>query len=272
MQSESNCKYRHIILDFKILNKEKKHLRLGLVGRRLSHSFSKKYFEEEYHEPYTLIELDDLTELTEVIEDLGLDGFNVTIPFKRDIVPMLDGIDPAAREIGAVNTVVVRKGNDEGKPKMYGYNTDAPAFLDTLRPHLIERHRRALVLGSGGASCAVAWALRQLGIEYRVVSRSAEANPRCISYNEARALVMNGGYTIIINTTPAGMYPQCDESPWQWPELIDSHHLCYDLIYNPSPTLFLQKASKRGAKTVDGLAMLHRQADLAYKIWTSATQ
>lgn len=240
-------------------------LSLGLIGRKLSHSFSKRYFGEKYGiSTYSLIELASLAELPEAIESFHLDGFNVTIPYKRDIIPMLDEVDPVAKEIGAVNTVVVRG--------LKGYNTDAPAFLETLRPLLSIHHKRAIILGTGGASLAVSWALEQLGIEYRTVSRSPLAHSNSISYDEARDLVEQEDYNIIINATPVGMYPKNDATPWCWPELLNTRHLCYDLIYNPSPTLFLQQAASNGATVVDGLAMLHCQADLAYKLWASKIQ
>lgn len=246
-------------------------LRLGLIGQRLSHSFSKKYFEEEYHIPYELIEIDNIKDLPDALEEKHLNGFNVTIPYKRDIIPLLDELEPAAREVGAVNTVVRRRMED-GSWSLRGYNTDAPAFLQTLKPFLSPQHNKALILGSGGASHAVAWALRHLGIEYRIVSRAPLPYSNHISYDEARKLVEKEKYTLIVNATPVGMFPNCDASPWPWPELLKPSHICYDLIYNPSPTLFLKQAVSCGASAIDGLAMLHRQADLAYKIWTSEIQ
>lgn len=252
------------------IHKEKGILNLGLIGRKLLHSFSKKYFEEKYGiSTYELVELDTIGELPEAVERLDLNGFNVTIPYKCDIIPLLDKIDPSAHEIGAVNTVVRYK-KDDNRWGLHGYNTDAQAFRDTLQPHLLPHHRHALILGSGGASRAVAWALGQLGIEYQIVSRSPLSHPATISYDKARELVAGGDYTVIVNTTPVGMYPVCDATPWPWTELIGSQHLCYDLIYNPSPTLFLEQAAGRRAKTIDGLAMLHRQADLALEIWERA--
>lgn len=255
------------MLTYNNIHKEVAALNLGLVGRKLSHSFSKKYFDEKYGiSTYRLIEIDSIGELYRRVEELELNGFNVTIPYKCDIIPLLDKTDPTARGIGAVNTVARRKTGD-GRWELCGYNTDAPAFRDTLQPHLSSHHRHALVLGSGGASRAVAWALRQLGIDYRIVSRSPLSHPGTISYDKARELAAGEDYTVIVNTTPVGMHPACDATPWPWPELIGSQHLCYDLIYNPSPTLFLEQAARMGARTIDGLAMLHRQADLALEIW-----
>ena len=270
----------------------------GLVGKSLSHSYSKKYFEEKFAElgiddSYELIEIDDIGELKGVVSRMGLTGFNVTIPYKCDIIPLLDEIDPVAREIGAVNTVVVKSYTTAGMrsaPKLIGYNTDAPAFMETIRdvisaagmPHLL----KALILGSGGASRAAQWAIEKMGIEYRIVSRNAARDVRSyhdksaqsplraplelVPYDEAGRLMEKEGYNIIVNATPVGMYPDVDASPWPYPELLDNRHLCYDMIYNPSPTLFLQQAAEQGAATMGGLEMLHRQADLAYKIWSSA--
>lgn len=279
----------------------------GLVGKSLSHSYSKKYFEEKFaalgiDESYELIEIDDIGELEGVVSRLGLTGFNVTIPYKCEIMPLLDEIDPVAREIGAVNTVVVNNSyttaGTRSAPRLVGYNTDAPAFMETIRdvisaagmPHLL----KALILGSGGVSRAAQWAMEKMGIEYRIVSRNAartsistplelgtkdgaathkstlRAPLELVPYGEVGGLVEKEGYNIIVNATPVGMYPKVDESPWPFPELLDARHLCYDMVYNPSPTLFLRQAAEQGAATMGGLEMLHRQADLAYKIWSSA--
>lgn len=252
-------------------------LNLGLIGQKLSHSFSKQYFLEKYGiATYSLIELTTLSELHSAISRLHLDGFNVTIPYKREIIPLLNDIDPIAKEIGAVNTVVVKRihrqdsqsQNKTEQIRLIGYNTDAPAFLETLQSHIEPHHNKALILGTGGASLAVSWALRQQGIEYRFVSRTPHGT--FISYDTARELLKNDDFSIIINATPVGMYPNCEASPWPFPELLNRHHLCYDLIYNPSPTLFLKEAESRGAKTLNGLAMLHLQADLALKIWNTS--
>ena len=245
----------------------------ALLGRHLSHSFSKIYFEEKFRRlnleggSYKLVETEDLSSIHSLVSELTLDGFNITIPYKVDIIPLLDAVDPTALETGAVNTVLVSQGKS-----LTGFNTDAQAFMETLTPHLKPWHDKALILGTGGAARAVAWALRRLNISYRFVSRNPE---RDFSEGIDKSLVTSyeGAYKtasdhlLIINATPLGMFPNCHATPWQHDELFTPRHLCFDLVYNPSPTLFLQQANKRGATTIDGLAMLHRQADLAFDIW-----
>lgn len=242
----------------------------ALIGKNLRHSFSKKYFETKFsslglHDYlYNLIDMPSLDMLHETITSLALDGFNVTIPYKKEIVPMLDAIDPVAAEIGAVNTVKVEHSN-----RLHGFNTDAPAFLHTLHPilttHISPSPHKALILGTGGAAQAVAWALRKLGIGYNFVSRNPQQHLNAISYNDA--LSKTHEITIIINTTPLGMFPNCEVSPWPDAKLISQQHLCYDLVYNPSPTLFLKQAGRQGATIKDGLEMLHLQADLSFRLW-----
>lgn len=249
-------------------------IHLGLIGKSLSHSFSKDYFEKRFEVEslqgcsYGLFEMPSLEGLRNQVETFSLDGFNVTIPYKVEILPLLDSIDPVAAQVGAVNTVKVDRTYD-GALHLCGYNTDAPAFLDTIRPLLAPHHRQALILGTGGASKAVAWALQQLGIKHLFVSRTPDGKPQTIGYDDPQ--LRDQSNTIIVNTTPVGMYPDCNASPWPYPNLLTPSHLCYDLVYNPSPTLFLKHALGKGAATKDGLGMLHRQADLAWQIWTNET-
>lgn len=245
----------------------------ALIGERLSHSFSKAYFDAKFANSetddysYRLLELTTLEGLRERVQELHLDGFNVTIPYKKQILHLLDEVDPIAAAIGAVNTVKVE--HRDNRLMLKGYNTDAPAFFETLRPMLRDWHRKALILGTGGASKAVAWALRQLGIAHLFVSRTplhhADPDAHIVAYDEAFRLA--DSHLLIVNCTPVGMYPHTDDSPWKAPEMLTSRHLCYDLIYNPSETRFLSDAANRGAITVNGLTMLHRQADRAYSIW-----
>jgi len=244
----------------------------GLIGKHLAHSFSERYFTDlfrksELHDcHYSLYEISTLDHLHQLIADRRLDGFNVTIPYKVDIIPMLDSIDTVAQQIGAVNTVVVeRRGVDI---KLHGFNTDAPAFGETLQPLLKPHHRNALILGTGGASKAVAWALQGLKISFKTVSRTPANHPGTIDYDEAEHMAV-AEPCIIINATPAGMFPDCNMTPWPHDNILTTNHLCYDLVYNPSPTLFMRQASERGATVCDGLAMLHRQADLAFELFIS---
>lgn len=253
-------------------------MNLGLIGHKLGHSYSKTYFEHKFealqlHDAtYQLIELDGLNALPEAIERLHLDGFNVTIPYKRALLPLLDSLSPTASAVGAVNCVTVRWRGD-GSYSLEGHNTDAPALLATLRPLLQPWHRQALILGSGGAARAAAWALRQQGIGYCYVSRQPfdadlPDGEQVVGYDALSAMPLQE-FTLLINATPVGMHPSPDATPWPYPHLIGPRHLCYDLIYNPAPTLFLKEAALRGATTKDGLEMLHRQAELSWTLWNA---
>ena len=245
--------------------------RYALIGKQLSHSFSQVYFHEKFASEhldgysYDLLEMEDLSNLRKIVEEKGLDGFNVTIPFKVDILPLLDETDSTARQIGAVNTVKVYR--SDGHTHLKGYNTDAPAFAETLKPMLKPHHRSALILGTGGAAQAVAFGLEQLGIDHLFVSRKPHSTSQ-IDYPTAYSQASR--HTIIINATPLGMFPNCSASPWERPELLTPQHICYDLVYNPSPTRFMQEAAQRGATVQDGLPMLHSQAERAFCRWTSS--
>lgn len=247
----------------------------GLIGRHLSHTFSPGYFAEKFarediNARYIAIELPDIGDVMELIAQYpNLRGFNVTIPYKQQIIPYLDFIDPAAAEVGAVNVVKITRGGDAGV-SLSGYNTDVAGFARSLVP-LLETdraagrpHEAALVLGTGGASKAVIYALRQLGIAPQPVSRHASQG--VLTYADLTPGVM-AGHTLIVNTTPLGMYPEthrCPDIPYG---LITPDFLCYDLIYNPVETLFLKKAAAQGARTSNGLEMLHLQADASWEIW-----
>lgn len=249
-------------------DKHSRACRYALIGASLSHSFSKSYFEQKFRQlhsddTYSLVELDSLERLWQAVA--GLDGFNVTIPYKQAILPLLDSLDPVAAEVGAVNVVKVLR--SASKTVLRGYNTDSPAFLRTLTPMADPDIHSALILGTGGAAQAVAWALRKLGIQYSFVSRNPHGTNQ-ITYDEA--YLAAPGRELIVNATPVGTSPDVDSSPWQRQELLTPRHICYDLVYNPAPSAFLRQASAAGARTADGLAMLHLQADLAFQIWQSA--
>ena len=240
----------------------------ALIGRQLSHSFSKVLFEERFGSEgmrYDLVELESLDGLRDEVERRRLDGFNVTIPYKTDILPLLDAVSDEARRIGAVNTVRVDR--EGGAMRLVGFNTDAPAFAESIGPMLRPHHRKALILGTGGAARAVAYALETLGLDILFVSRqsSIEFPFEVIGYNFAYELA--DLYTVIVNATPVGMFPDCSQSPWQRPSLLGPDHLCFDLIYNPSPTRFLSEASRFGAVTKDGFEMLQLQAQKSWHIW-----
>lgn len=235
----------------------------ALIGRSLGHSFSKRYFDDLFSRrglphTYRLVEIPAITLLGTAIEENQLSGLNITIPYKEQVIPLLDGISAQAQAIGACNVVRV-----QGR-QLIGFNTDAPAFQSTLEPLLKPCHTSALVLGTGGASKAVAYALRQLGIDHTLVSRTPEAGQ--LSYPQAAEQIQS--HKLIINCTPVGTTPDIDSTPWPWPQKLTPDHLCYDLVYNPSATRFLREAQQQGAALQNGLAMLHAQADLSYQIWT----
>lgn len=238
---------------------------LGLIGNKLGHSWSQQWFEAMFRREgicgasYSPFELPSLNDIRSWAAEKKLDGFNVTIPYKQDIIPFLDELDPTVSAIGAANCIEIRQ------QRLIGHNTDAPAFLQTLQPLLRPCHSQALVLGSGGASKAVSFALHQLGISHIVVSRHPENGNNTIGYDQAANLA--NSHLLIINTTPVGMWPNTESSPWPHPHLLTPQHLCYDLIYNPKETRFLIEARQQGAATQNGLAMLHRQAELSWEHW-----
>ncbi|MCR4828581.1 MAG: shikimate dehydrogenase [Bacteroidales bacterium] len=248
-------------------------LHFALIGSKLSHSWSQHWFDDQCRDrgiddrDYALVELDSLDALRAVVAERRLRAFNVTIPYKRAILPLLDELSPESAAIGAVNVVEVRR-NGDGSLRLYGRNTDAPAFLQTLSTLLQPWHRHALILGTGGAAHAVAWALERCHIGYRYVSRTP-AKPDELSYSDAVALAADkerpDAPHLVVNATPVGMsgtpWQAC--SPWPRPDLWSPRHLCYDLIYNPGQTPFLRDAAAHGAATANGLDMLHRQALLS---------
>ena len=237
----------------------------GLIGKTLKHSWSPQWFNKMFADnkieaEYQLYELPELGDLHRWANHLELDGFSVTIPYKESIIPQLDEIDSHAQAIGAVNCVEVNNG------KLIGHNTDAPAFAETLKPLLKPWHTNGLILGTGGASKAVSNALKELGIDYKFVSRKGPTLPNTISYNDAFALAKE--WYLIVNTTPLGMFPNNALTPWTDVHMLGAKHLCYDLIYNPEETRFMLDSELCGANVQGGLPMLHRQAELAWAIWS----
>ncbi len=249
----------------------------ALIGKPLGHSWSQRLFEEAVPADvadYRLFELPSLDGLRQWVTDNDISGFNVTAPYKEAILPYLDTLTSEAKEISAVNCVKVVEG------KLIGYNTDAPAFQQTLGKHLspLTSHLSpsALILGTGGAARAVAHALSQMGIDYTFVSRHPERlkvkgeRLKVISYAELTDFTSHlSPFTLLINATPVGTWPNVDDSPLppNFQFSIFNFQLVYDLIYNPSPTLLMRQAAERGAKVVDGLAMLRLQAELSRDIF-----
>ena len=244
------------------LQSEMKHF--ALIGRALTHSYSKDYFDAQHFADanYTLCPMPSLDGLRRWVEHDGIDGFNVTVPYKQEVIAHLDALSPEAEAIGAVNCVVVEEG------RLIGHNTDAPAFLQTIQNSEF-KIQNSLILGTGGAAHAVAYTLEQLGIAYQFVSRTPGRHPNAIGYNQLPTLHFSLP-TLIVNATPVGMYPDINSTPLPLTPLsLPSHSslLVYDLVYNPSPTLLLRQAAALGAQTKDGLEMLHLQAALSWHLW-----
>jgi shikimate dehydrogenase len=242
----------------------------GLIGRNISHSFSQIYFIEKFERLnlkdyyYELFHLAELKEIKNLLKNKPeICGLNVTIPYKKEIIPYLVEIDETAGSIGAVNTIKIIHDNNNFILK--GYNTDAPAFRKSLTQRLRPHQTRALVLGSGGASLAVQYVLRQLGLHFTIVSRSPHKENETGYQQLTKAMMQE--YPLIINCTPAGMFPESHEKPLIPYAGLGHGHLLYDLVYNPSETEFLKMGSKMGAETCNGMEMLHLQADLAWEIW-----
>lgn len=248
----------------------------GLIGYPLSHSFSKKYFTEKFekeklkdHE-YNLFPIEQIEELPELIaKHPQLKGLNVTIPYKESVIPFLTELDATAAEIGAVNCIKIIP--DGSQKKLIGYNTDAFGFRQSIKPFLESHHEKALILGTGGASKAVHYVLTTIGIDCYFVTRTKIIDNQLVqkkefSYEELNEYVMNA-FKLIVNTTPVGMYPNVTDSPAIPYEYITPQHLLYDLVYNPLETAFLKKGKQAGASTVNGLSMLHQQAEEAWMIW-----
>jgi len=253
----------------------------GLIGFPLTHSFSGNYFAGKFKKEgitdasYDLYPLEDVNAFADLLKHKPeLTGLNVTIPYKETIIPFLHELDETARAIGAVNTILISKGSDSVNALILkGYNTDVYGFRQSIKPFLESHHERALILGTGGASKAVAYVLRNIGVDCYFVSREKKTlNPertpdsKHFVYGEINEYVMKH-FPLIINTTPVGMYPAVDNCPALPYEFITPSHFLFDLIYNPEETRFLAEGRKRGALTLNGLSMLQQQAEKAWEIW-----
>jgi len=233
----------------------------GLIGKNLSHSFSATYFKEKFLKKkisdteYLNFELGDIADLPKLIEEQNISGLNITIPYKEDIIPLLDNLTDSAEAIGAVNTIEFRG------DKLIGHNTDILGFKKSITPILGDR-QKALILGSGGSSKAVKHALIELNIEHKIVGRNTSFN-----YADITSDVI-GYYDVIINTTPLGMFPEIDSCPKIPYQYLNEKHLLFDLVYNPSKTLFLDYGNKHQCKIKNGLEMLQIQAEESWNIWT----
>ena len=241
----------------------------GLIGYPLGHSFSISYFNQRFQDEgidavYENYEIPNIDALPEVLSsNPELKGLNVTIPYKEKVIPFLDSIAPEARAIGAVNVIrVTHRGN---KTELKGYNSDVIGFTKSIEPMLDKKwHQKALILGTGGASKAIDYGLRSLGLETVFVSRYER--PDTIQYQSITPEVVKE-YNVIVNCTPLGMYPKTEVCPDLPYEAMDSHTILYDLIYNPDETLFMKRGAEYGANVKNGLEMLLLQAFASWEFW-----
>jgi len=241
--------------------------KLGLLGKNISYSFSKAYFKKKFENEniknitYENFDLESIELLPSVIKNTkNLRGLNVTIPYKEEVMPFLDKINKKARAIGAINTIKITK-----KGKLVGYNTDFYGFTNSLEPLLKPYHSSALILGTGGASKAIAFSLDQLGISYHFVSRKKTDSVRYTYETLTESILQQ--HKIIINCTPLGTFPNIDDCPNIPYSGITKHHILFDLIYNPEETKFLQLGKLQNAVTTNGLNMLKLQAEKSWSIW-----
>lgn len=240
----------------------------GLIGRNLSHSFSRSFFEKKFSElglhdhVYRNFELASISGLPGLLKaDPTVKGLNVTFPYKVAVMEFLDELSPEAAEAGAVNCIKVYNG------KTIGHNTDVYGFSQSIKPFLDRHHENALILGTGGASKAVSFALKKFGIQqFFVTSDPGKKNGNTYLYPDVNDRML-ASCKLVINCTPLGMYPQVDQCPELPYHCFSGEHLAYDLVYNPPETLFLKMAAASGAAAVNGLSMLHLQAEKSWQIW-----
>jgi len=243
----------------------------GLIGYPLTHSFSQRFFTEKFEREgisgamYSNFSLAGMDELSAILADPELRGLNVTIPYKEQVIPYLHGQSPVVAEIGACNCIRIEGG------KLIGHNTDVVGFEQSLARKLGDHHRQALVLGTGGAAKAVEYVLRKLGIAYRLVTRRPRPDTGDMGYEQVDAGVL-AEHTLVINTSPVGMYPKTEEMPALPYEALTPRHYLFDLIYNPARTRFLQQGEERGAVVENGYNMLILQAEESWRIWSAPNE
>lgn len=240
----------------------------GLIGYPLTHSFSQRYFTEKFEREgikdcgYSNFPLAGLSDMPAMLATPDLCGFNITIPYKEGVIAWLDRKDPVVEAIGACNCVRIEEG------QLVGYNTDVIGFEQSFVRKLAAGHRHALVLGTGGAAKAVVYVLQRLGIDHRLVTRAENPQLGHLNYTEVDAALLET-YTVIINTSPLGMFPHTEECPALPYEALTAKHYLFDLIYNPARTVFLRRAEERGAVVENGYDMLIGQAEESWRIWNS---
>jgi shikimate dehydrogenase len=243
--------------------------KFGLIGFPLGHSFSKKYFAEKFAKEnitdcsYENFPIQNLNLFPELIAgDPEICGLNVTIPYKTDILKYIDESEPAINEIGAVNVLKIRRINR--KIRISGYNSDVTGIRDSILPVMNDRLKSALILGTGGSSRAVSYALKKLGLKVTLVSR--KRRPGIIGYEDITAELLKKT-DLIVNTTPLGLFPNTSAKPEIDYSLLNKNHILFDLVYNPELTSFLEAGKERGCKIITGLKMLYSQADRSWEIW-----
>lgn len=245
----------------------------GLLGKKLTHSFSVKYFFEKFQRDglsdqfsYRNFEIPDLDEFIRLIEtETQLFGLNVTIPYKEKIIPYLNNIDEVAASCGAVNTIKIQRNHTGKLLFLEGYNTDAVGFQHAIRPVLLPHHKGAMILGNGGAAKAVQFTLKKMAIPFISVTRKHDSN---LMFDELKKDHFSQ-YPVIINTTPLGTFPDVDDSPPIPYQFLTSDNLLFDLVYNPEMTTFMKQGIAHGANAENGLEMLEAQAEASWEIWNS---
>jgi shikimate dehydrogenase len=244
----------------------------GLLGRQLSHSFSANYFAKKFTDEnirdaeYLLFEIDIIDEINLLVaRNSGLEGLNVTIPYKKAVIPFLQHLSAEASASGSVNCIRIFRSNS--KPILCGYNTDIQGIEATLQPLLPNKHIQALILGTGGAAASVAWVLLHAGVRYKFVSRTIQ-NSETILYSQldANTILAN---QLIINTTPLGMFPDIKSHPYLPFQYLTTEHILFDLIYNPEETVFLKKGFEKGCRVINGMKMFKVQAEKSWEIWNT---
>ncbi len=241
--------------------------KFGIIGFPLSHSFSPEYFSKKFEREqisdssYKAYPIDSIDRFTDLLaNNPALKGLNVTIPYKKSVIPFLNSARDVVMKTGACNCIKIQNGSLEG------FNTDVTGFEKSLLPKLTHKHTKALILGTGGSASAVEFVLEKLGIDFLFVSRNNSTEKKSLTYNQLTKEIIEEN-RLIINTTPLGMYPQVDNCPDIPYQFLTSEHYLFDLIYNPAETLFLRKGAEKGAVTKNGADMLVIQAEESWKIW-----